>query len=219
MNKFSPHPFLKALIPIADGIAETIGENCEVAIHDFSHPRHSIFHIVHGEITGRKAGDSLGQSFIPFLELAEKGHDSLINYGFYENGHSLKCTKVFIRDEKNTIIGCLCINIAIESQLESLKLMEASCKTHPLESYTHEAPFPLSNENAIDEMVRNIILNSYDDFQKNGKMNASAKKEFVLFLNDQGVFNVKGTVDIVAGLLNVSKYTVYRYTNISNETA
>lgn len=213
MNESSIHPILKALIPIAEGISQTIGDNCEVAIHDFSHPRHSILYVSNEKLLGRKAGDSIPEGFGALLEMAEKGTDSLINYGTYENGHSLKCTKIFIWDEKQCIIGCLCINIAIEKQLESLRLMEAMCETVSLDSYRNHSHTETSSENPVEEIVKNIIINSYDDFHKNGEMDMNAKKEYVQFLEGKGIFNVKGSVDIVADLLGVSKYTVYRYVN------
>lgn len=213
MNESSIHPILKALIPIAEGVSKTIGDHCEVAIHDFSHPRHSILYVSNEKILGRKAGDSIPAGFGALLELAEKGHESLINYGLYENGHSLKCTKIFIKDEKQSIIGCFCINIAIEKQLESLRLMESMCETISLDSYSSDSSDISISESPIEEIVKNIVINSYDDFKKNGEMDMTGKKEYVQFLEGKGIFNVKGSVDIVADLLGVSKYTIYRYTN------
>lgn len=217
MKETSSHPILKALIPIAEGISKTIGDNCEVAIHDFSHPRHSILYVSNEKILGRKAGDSIPAGFGALLELAKEGHESLINYGIYENGHSLKCTKIFIKDENQTIIGCFCINIAIEKQLESLRLLEAMCETVSLDSYMNDSSDQSMSESPIEEIVKNIIINSYDDFKKNGEMDINAKKEYVQFLEGKGIFNVKGSIDIVADLLDVSRYTIYRYTNTNKK--
>jgi len=36
------HPILKAIIPLAKGISKTFGSNCEVVVHDLSHPKTSI---------------------------------------------------------------------------------------------------------------------------------------------------------------------------------
>ena len=91
--------------------------------------------------------------------------------------------------------------------------MEAMCETVSLDSYRNHSHTETSSENPVEEIVKNIIINSYDDFHKNGEMDMNAKKEYVQFLEGKGIFNVKGSVDIVADLLGVSKYTVYRYVN------
>ena len=36
------HPLLMAVVPIAKGVAETFGSNCEVVIHDFQNLDNSI---------------------------------------------------------------------------------------------------------------------------------------------------------------------------------
>ena len=214
MNDSTANSILKALIPVAEGVSKAIGENCEVAIHDFSHPTHSILYVSNEKLLGRKAGDSIPVGFGELLELAERGNGSLINYGLYENGHTLRCTKIFIHDEKDSVIGCFCINIAIEKQLESLRMLQSMCDTVSLDSYAKsDSEDGASTKNPIEEISRKIITNSYMDFMKNGEMDIATKKEYVQFLEDKGIFDVKGNVEFVADLLDVSKYTIYRYTN------
>ena len=53
------HPILKAIIPLAKGIAKTLGPNCEVILHDLSHPETSIIKIFNNTVTERKVGDGI----------------------------------------------------------------------------------------------------------------------------------------------------------------
>ncbi|GAI72014.1 unnamed protein product [marine sediment metagenome] len=63
---------------IAEAIGKTFGKNCEVVIHDYSNPNHSIIKIVNGYITGRKVGDSLTD-----LALADWGKGNLGENNIY----------------------------------------------------------------------------------------------------------------------------------------
>ncbi|GAB1477266.1 PAS domain-containing protein [Bacillota bacterium] len=206
------HPVLQALVPIAEGIAKTIGNNCEVAIHDLTHPRNSIFYIANGAVTGRSKGDSLGPVFKKLIELATMNEDSLINYYDFENGHSLKCSKVLIRDENQKIIGCFCINISIDEYLQSKRITDALCMTEPIDKFsTGEESNPESTDDIAD-LVRDMISNTYEDFRSSkGRMTKADKMEMVKFLDEKGIFRVKGTIEMVASILKVSKFTIYSY--------
>jgi len=206
------HPLLKSLIPIADGIAKTIGNNCEVAIHDLTHPKHSIFYIVNGSLTGRKKYDSLGPVFKELVQLATLHEDNLINYFDSENGHSFKCTKSLIRDENQRIIGCFCINIAIDSYLQMKRTVESLCETEHIDSFRAQKTQTGNQEDKISELVHDIIINTYSDLKGNkAKLSKADKIDMVRFLDEKGIFRVKGTVEMVADLLKVSKFTVYSY--------
>jgi len=50
---------LEKYISLAKTIAEMFGKKCEVLIHDFSNPQHSIIAIENGPVTGRKIGDPI----------------------------------------------------------------------------------------------------------------------------------------------------------------
>lgn len=206
------HPILEALIPIADGIAKTIGDNCEVAIHDLTHPKHSILYIVNGSLTGRKKYDSLGPVFKELVQLAAMNEDSLVNYYDYENGHSFKCTKVLIRDENKRIIGCFCINIAIDEYLQVKRSIDNACKTEPIDNFREQKTQSSNSEDDISDLVRDIIMNTYSDLMSNKhKLSKADKVDMVRFLDEKGIFRVKGTVEMIADILKVSKFTVYSY--------
>jgi len=53
------HPNLKKYIPVVMTIAEMFDKKCEVLIHDFRNPQHSIVAIENGHVTGRKIGDPI----------------------------------------------------------------------------------------------------------------------------------------------------------------
>jgi predicted transcriptional regulator YheO len=208
---------LQALVPVADGIARMLGPDCEVAIHDLTHPRHSILHIVNGHVTNRKVGDELGPLFGQFLQLTEASQDLLVNYADVEMGRQLRCTKILVRDEKGTAIGCFCINLVIDSYVAaagvlqqlcetvSLSTTDGSCASEGIEGAEDEEP-----EEHISSMVRDIIENTIRDVVAPGRRVTRSKRlEIVRFLEERGVFLVKGSVNWAAAKLGVSRFTVY----------
>ncbi|MCD6183407.1 MAG: PAS domain-containing protein, partial [Thermovirga sp.] len=95
-------------------IAEMFGNKCEVLIHDFSHPQHSIVVIENGQVIGRKIGDpitDLALSVWKKNSYENKKIDRIVNYKTKtKNGKMLKSSTVFIRNNQKKIIGCICIN-------------------------------------------------------------------------------------------------------------
>ena len=196
-------PILQALVPVADGIARMLGPDCEVAIHDLTHPRHSIMYIVNGHVTNRKVGDELGPLFGQFLRLTEVNQDVLANYADVEMGRQLRCTKVLVRDEKGTAIGCLCINVVIDGYVAAAGVLQQLCETVPLGTMDGSC----SDEGAVgtedaeqDEhirsMVRDIIENTIRDVVALGeRVTRSQRLEIVRFLEKRGIFLVNGSVN------------------------
>jgi len=204
------NPILQAMFPIADAIAKMIGPNCEVAIHDLSHPQHSIVHIVNGHLSGRKQGDTLGNVFKEFIQIAQLNEDMIVNYFDYENGITSKCTKVLIKDEAGKAIGCFCINTVIDSYLQAFAVLKQLCETTSIEAFKGKEE-ETSEEN-ISDVVKDIISNTLIDVTKSkGKLKKDDKVEFVAFLEEKGIFRVKGSVDWVAETLGVSRFTIYNY--------
>lgn len=206
---------LDALVPVADAIARMMGPDCEVAIHDLTHPRHSVVYIVNGHVTNRKVGDELGPLFGQFLQLTEANEDILANYADVEQGRQLRCTKVLVRNDKGTAIGCLCINLVIDSYIAAAAAIQQLCERVPLESMVASRP---STDDDTDEeqdehiraMVRDIIRNTARDVVPPGQRATRAQRlEVVSFLEERGVFLVKGSVNLTAAELSVSRFTVY----------
>ena len=205
------HPILKSMIPLADAIAKIIGPNCEVAINDLTHPQHSVVHIVNGHISGRKKGDTLGSVFKEFIQIAQRNQDMIVNYYDDETGIPCKCTKILIKDEEGKAIGCFCINIAIDNYMQALSVLQQLCETTPIEAFKGESTDDNENGN-ISDVVRDIISNAYLEAKKSkGKLNRADNIEMVKFLEEKGIFQVKGSVEWVAQTLKVSRFTVYNY--------
>ena len=76
-------PILAQYIPLAHMIAQTIGDDCEVVLHDLENPQQSVVYIVNNRVTGRQVGQSFDH-LVPQVILSKKlDHDIVTNYYFH----------------------------------------------------------------------------------------------------------------------------------------
>lgn len=208
---------LKNLIPIAKGIADMFGDNCEVVLHDLRDLENSIIAIENGYLTGRKVGSpmtDLGLFFLKSNLFLVK--DYVSNYQTKSrNGKKLKSTTIFIKNDNGKIIGLLCINYSICELENAKKEMEKICQIKTDIDNTINGIKNNVEENfieTVDELIDTVFENAV---QKIGKrieiMGKEDKIKLLAELQKKGVFMVKGAIDKIAHKLGVSKPTIYSY--------
>lgn len=195
-------------IRIADMVVKMLGKRCEVAIHDFSNLDKSLIYLA-GEVTKRKIGSPATN--VVLHELRNKGSkaEDIINYkAIFDNVITMKSSTVFLKDDEGNIIGAFCMNIDVSAiiQLES-ELQELTTFEEPGEDKQEEGFYTSVNQ-VVEQMVQNVL----DTFNKPlGLLDKEEKIEVVRQLEEKGAFLIKGVVDYVASVLNVSKFTIYNY--------
>lgn len=213
MLQFSSLRFME---PIAKGLAQQFGPNCEIVIHDLttSDPDNSIVVIENGHVTGRKVGD--GPSHV-VLEALHGDREKLCDHLNYltktRDGKILKSSTVYIRDDSGEAIGILSINYDITLLLSVEVLVKQFTATEQVE----QEPEPIARnvsdllEELIDQSVRMI-----------GKpvalMSKEDKVKAIRFLNDTGAFLITKSGDKVCKFFGISKYTLYSYIDESKDT-
>lgn len=202
------HPILKGMIPMVEGIARTFGKNCEVVLHEISESKKSIIAIYNGHVTGRSVGSPMLDVGLKAVRKG-KNADNILNYrNKSSDGRVLKSSTMFIRNEENEIIGCLCINIDISEFVVAQKSLEELILTDT----KVEASMGDFIANNVNDVLMNIVSETLDAFGKPvAYMNKEEKVNIVKKLDDQGAFLIKGAIDYVAKILCVSRYTIYNY--------
>ena len=198
---------IERYFPIADLIAGTFGKECEVAVHDLENPEQSVVYVVNGNVTGRARGQSFDHLIKNVLLSKDFKEDRLINYTFETaEGKKIRSSSLLIRDEDKKVIGMICINYDTTRYLymeESLKLFLGQ----ESEEVTQEEGEPDQDVMAIiDDLIMKII--GTDDAKN---LNRKRCVELVKFMDEKGIFLVKGAMDKVAELMGVSRITVYSY--------
>ncbi|SKC64717.1 helix-turn-helix transcriptional regulator [Maledivibacter halophilus] len=206
MNKINP--ILKSYIHVVEGIAQTFGENCEVVLHDFSKMQSSIIAIKNGHVTGRSVGSPMTEVG---LKAVRRGNtkDNIINYtGKSLEGRVLKSSTMFIKDENEEVIGCLCINFDLSELVVAKKVIDDLTKTE----VSMEEKITDDCGNRVNDVLTDIVKLTLEESGKPvAYMGKEEKVNIVKKLDNQGAFLIKGAIDYVAKVLCVSRYTIYNY--------
>lgn len=202
---------LEKYIPIVNLIAEMFGKSCEVVLHDLSKPEHSVVYIVNSHVSGRKLGESFDYLINRVLISNRFEKDLLANYYFTgRNGNKIKSSTAFLRDDKNKVTGALCVNFTVD-EIESFSnsLINFLGEKEYIKEEANEVETETKDVSSIDDILDDMLDSSIPISALN--MSRDEKLETLQFLDEKGVFLVKGAIDKVAIHLGVSKVTVYSY--------
>jgi len=210
------HPLLKSYLPIAEGIAKTFGDFCEVVLHDLTDVSSSIVAVFNGKVTGRGLGSPVTNLGLEIIRRGEAGEDLWVNYPNTSiNGKKIKSSSMIIRDHHQDIIGCLCINLDLTYLELSKSIIDGIMTTATSAQARHE-----SFSHTINELEDRIIR---DGITLIGKpvslMTKEEREEFVYYLEQKGLFLIKGAIQKVAKMMNISKFTLYNYLDKANSEA
>lgn len=210
------NPIVKKFIPIAKMVTKTFGERCEVVIHDFKDPQHSIV-AIYGSITGRKIGDGITDFALEVLRKGGYGgkKDNIIaNYkAKTRDGRILKSSTYFIRNSKGKIIGCFCINYDLTEHIMFSNVLLEYCSTFDLDKDQPRSREELESFTSdVNELLKFVIQEA---ISKSGKpvsmMSKDDKLMVVKEVDEKGGFLIKGSINYLASELSVSRYTIYNY--------
>lgn len=208
---------LQELFSFADFLANSLGNNTEIVIHDTRDVSQSIVYIHNGHLSGRKIGDSM-TNFA--LKLVKRNQHMLENYttAYYATNatnRKFRSSTYFIKNQKNSLIGMLCINTDM-TDLENVKHMldsitQVSNNADGSPSQKSIPPLELLSGNPTDTirlMIQHTLARYPVDVER---LTKDEKVAILAELDEAGVFLMKGGVSLVASELKLSGPTVYRY--------
>lgn len=202
-------PILAQYIPLAHMIAQTIGDDCEVVLHDLENPQQSVVYIVNNRVTGRQVGQSFDH-LVPQVILSKKlDHDIVTNYYFHTaDCRLIKSSTALLKDFGGKVVGALCINIdttKISQQIEWLQSLMPG-------SEENAAPAEVSQEELthVSEIVTDLIDKIIGN-KDMARLRREEKLELIRFMDQRGIFLLKGAVDQVGSRMGISRVTVYSY--------
>ncbi|ABV62399.1 MULTISPECIES: helix-turn-helix transcriptional regulator [Bacillus] len=200
---------LESYIPLAKSTAKMFGPNCEVVIHDLTNPQASVMFTVNNHVTGREIGQSFDHLVKTVLQSEDFKEDYLAGYTFVtEDKRTIRSSTSLIRDSKQKVIGAFCINFDIEALNQMQQFIDTFLTTQ-VEAQGAETTSNDDLENVeeiVDQLIQQIIQNSVHPVMKRHE-----KIELIKFMDEKGIFLMKGSVEKVASMLGISKVTVYSY--------
>ena len=205
---------LDKYIQLLPFLAEVLGVNCEIVVHDTLKPRKSIVAIANS-ISGRKIGDPMTDFALNVMkEGLYENADYATNYRGKGKGKDFLSSTYFIKNN-DKIIGMLCVNKNITdinntrnrilTLLDGFSLIgkESNDFSESLDVDVNEIAF-----HRIEEVIREKGISP-------SRMTSGEKVRLVNKLNEEGLLAFKGAKAKVAEILSISVPTIYRYLNLT----
>lgn len=203
---------LEQYIPVAEVIAKTFGHDCEVVLHDLTVPQSSVVYTVNNHVTGRQLGQSFNHLITEVLLSQNFTNDFSANYYFHtDDGRLIKSSTLLIRNQDKKVIGALCINIDTTRITENINWLSSLIPQNPDHAPKHNYQQDDSSETEHIQEVANDLIDKIIGHKPVEKLRRDEKVEMIRFMEQKGIFLIRGTIDRVAEKLNVSKVTVYSY--------
>lgn len=209
------HPILESIIPLAKGISKTFGSNCEVLVHDLTHPETSIIEVFNNMDTEDKIGGGIRGLVWNVLRSPNFKEDMLVNYRNVSHKNKvIKSTTIVIRDETKKPIGAVCINFDLSSFYNAKRFLNEFTQINNL-SPPEDEIIKITNANVVS--ILNYLISQ--TVEEHGisvdNMSKEEKIKIVNFLDKKGIFQIKGAANWVANSLKTSRSSIYNYLNIA----
>jgi len=205
-NNKTLDPIFEPYVRLIETISTQFGSNCQSSLYDMrQHPVELIY--VAGSVIKKDLGSPLPARV--FRHLEKDNHQSsgrLLFTSTSPDGLRLSSSVTMIHDADKNLIGCICIDLCIESLIASIDVLQNFCK------FDNE----VSSSEELDDDVFGLVDSIITDVLREPRTFPKADKKserlrIVGRLEKKGVFLVKGTVELVSTRLNISKYTLYSY--------
>ena len=193
---------------IADAVHALFGSNCEVVIHDLADLQQSLVYMK-GDVTGRKTGAPATNLLAKLVEQSPDEVDHQHNYkSVTADGRCLKSTTTIMKDSSGKPVAAFCINIDTTQYFNAIQALLPFI--HDLDSGIY--PSKETFADSTSDTVKTLFGQAVEEIgTQPAAMSIDEKTRFIDKMKQNGVFQFKGAVEQVAGLMDVTKCTVYNY--------
>lgn len=206
----------KSYIPLLEYMSKTFGKNCEAILYDIDLPYPVVVAVYNNVVTGQHVGESA-----PYIiqNIVAENSGAACNFlpgnmmQIEMNNKLIRCSNYFIKDTAGKSVGLICLNIDLTALKAVTDELHSFFELSQPSFLSEEAAEKKNNStNALEEMMLNLISETIESSQKRPSvMSIEEKKHFVGQLHSKGVSLLKGSVNVVADIMEVSDQTVYRY--------
>lgn len=190
-------------------LAEALGSNYEVILHDINKPGANIAAISNSHISGRSTNSPITGFALELMQSKKYLEtDYITNYKAKSKlNQNITGSTLFIKNGEN-LVGMLCINHDT-SKFETLsnEILKLG-NLDPKESKViiEEAVEQLNE--SLEEIIENILNISPQDTHK---LKPKQRIACIIKLYEKGIFNVKNSIPKVAKYMEISESSIYRY--------
>lgn len=225
---------LKKYKKLTTFLGQVLGENYEVVLH-WKDENNSFYiaAIENSVVSGRTINSPITDLALKLVqEKVYEEKDYVANYvAKAKSNHKVKGSTYFIKNDKQELLGLLCINFDTDRYVKladnilaltglnvdtSNTLLTEEDKTNTIQQ---DSSISIQPEEILHSDVDEIISSSIDPqlLQPGVSMTPETKTKIVQELQDKGVFQIKGVMPHVAKIMGISEPSVYRYLRKIND--
>ncbi len=200
---------LQLLEKVVELLEQQMGNNLEIVLHDLRKPyEHTIVDIRNGHISGREIGGCGSDRGLEVMRGTVKNGDEFNYITRTPDGKVLRSSSLYFRDDTDKVVASLCVNQDITDTLKMESLL------HGMNKYAPDGQGQRNEVLAgnIQELMNRLIEESLQTIGKPAaEMTRAEKKEMVRLLDEKGLFLITYSGETVCEVLDISKYTLYKY--------
>lgn len=200
---------LESYSMLCDSLSLMLGEGYEIVLHSLGRNDYFIRKIINGHYSNRRAHEQ-PESY-PLRALAkarqafEEGSPAASIY-FSENsrGQIFRTSTLGIAGSGGRLIGMICFNFSLDTPVSSLIR----------DYYPYSDPLLRKSPEGADmsEVIHSAVAAAEEAVMNDASVPPKyRKKEIIRRLNDSGIFGMKDSVSLVAGMLHLRISTVYMH--------
>ena len=222
----------KSVLYFLEGV---LGKNYEIVLHVKEGEQFYIEEIVNGHVSNRDTSSPITDLGLKFyrdkLYLDEV---FITNYDVQTpDAKPIQGSTFFLKDENGDLEGMICINHdysdyqkitdSIKNLTSAMGSMDIFGKTPNENKDIDKGDTNFEGERAVEILSNNIsdTISAFIDpaLLDQVDLNTDMKMKIISELDEQGIFNIKGSVAQVASKLNISESSVYRYIKMVEKNA
>ncbi|MGL4666408.1 MAG: helix-turn-helix transcriptional regulator [Saezia sp.] len=202
------HERLQSYFDLTDTFADLIGPHCEIVVHSLENLEQSVIKIVNGHHTGRTLNSPITDLGLRMLRLYEKTNERVSKSYFTtsKTGGLMKSTTCVIAGHSGSAIGLFCININLSIPFPEIiaTLMPDHTQISLLNNTENFSTTP-------KEVVEKAIIHAEKEVDNNPDTNLKNRnKSIIHVLFENGIFELKDAILIVAEHLKITRHAVYK---------
>ena len=194
---------LATLAGIIEPLAQSLGPNAEIVLHDYRQPEHSVVAVA-GSVTRRKVGSAMSEIGLSVLSEGEGARDRLNYLAATSAGRVIKSSTIVLRDTAGHVFGALCVNLDIT------ELREAAAVLAHLAGEPIGQPQPATFVDNIREVIDTVLAAQLGS-RHAGNLTRDDRLAIFRALEERGVFGIRHSLGQVAERLGISRAAGYAY--------
>jgi predicted transcriptional regulator YheO len=191
---------LRAIADIMGPLTRSLGPRCEIVLHDYRIPDHSVVAVA-GKVTERRVGSAMSEIGLSVLAEGQAAQHRLNYLAKAPNGRVINSSTIVLRDAAGKVFGALCINMDVTELRQAASVLGALIGDVA-------PPKPTTFTDDIRDVI-DVALRDELRGRAPAALSRDDRLQITRALDERGVFTIKRGMGQVAAALGVSRATAY----------